>query len=140
MVVTKKLSFTTSGDFYALNITDQVRAVLQDSGIKEGTALVYYEHTTGAIMIIEHEVGILVDLEDVLEEIVPRAHAYKHHLRGYDSNGAAHVRTALLNVSVTIPVSDAELMLGSYQEIILVDMDPQGRSRNVIVQVMGESG
>ena len=138
MVFTKELAFTTTGDFYALNITDQVRAVLLESGIKEGSVLVYYRHTTGAIIIIEHEVGILVDLQDVLNEIVPLARDYKHHLRGYDLNGAAHVRTALLNSSVTLPVMNAELMIGSYQEIILVDMDPQDRPRKVIVQAMGE--
>jgi secondary thiamine-phosphate synthase enzyme len=138
MVFTKKLTFISEGDFYALNITDQVRDVLTASGIIEGSVLIYYGHTTGAILIIEHEVGILVDLQDVLEGIVPLAYEYKHHLRGYDSNGAAHVRTAMLNVSVTIPVADADLMIGSYQEIIMLDMDPQGRPRNVIVQVMGE--
>lgn len=138
MVHTEKLTFNSDGDFYALNITDQVRDVLAASGITEGSVLVYYEHTTGAILIIEHEVGILVDLQDLLEGIIPLAYEYKHHLRGYDSNGAAHVRTAMLNVSVTIPVVDADLMIGSYQEIIMLDMDPQGRPRNVIVQVMGE--
>ena len=115
-----------------------MRDVLAVSGITEGSVLVYYEHTTGAILIVEHEVGILVDLQDVLESLVPLAYEYKHHLRGYDSNGAAHVRTAMLNVSVTIPVVEAGLMIGSYQEILMIDMDPQGCPRNVIVQVMGE--
>lgn len=138
MVFTKKLAFTTNGDFYALNITDDVRHIIEASGISEGAVLVYYTHTTGAILIIEHEVGILVDLQDVLEGIVPAAYEYKHHLRGYDANGAAHVRTALLNVSVTIPLAEAELLIGSYQEIVMVDMDPQERPRTVIVQVMGE--
>ena len=138
MVYTEKLTFISDGDFYALNITDQVRDVLAVSGITEGSVLVYYEHTTGAILIVEHEVGILVDLQDVLESLVPLAYEYKHHLRGYDSNGAAHVRTAMLNVSVTIPVIEAGLMIGSYQEILMIDMDPQGRPRNVIVKVMEE--
>jgi secondary thiamine-phosphate synthase enzyme len=138
MVFTKQLSFVSEGDFYALNITDQVREVVTASGIREGSVLVYYKHTTGAIIIIEHEVGILIDLQDVLDDIVPLTYEYKHHLRGYDSNGAAHVRTALLNVSVTIPIMDAGLVIGSYQEIILIDFDPQGRARQVVVQVMGE--
>ena len=138
MVHTEKLTFVTEGDFYALNITDQVRDVLKASGITEGSVLVYYQHTTGVIMVIEHEVGILVDLQDVLEGIVPQAYEFKHHLRGYVSNGADHVRTALVNVSATIPVAGGDLMIGSYQEIILIDMDPQSRPRTVIVQVMGE--
>jgi secondary thiamine-phosphate synthase enzyme len=138
MVFTQTLTFTTTGDFFALNITDQVRDVLRQSGVREGSVLVYYRHTTGAVLIIEHEVGILVDLQDVLNEIVPLARDYKHHRRGYDANGAAHVRTALLSVSATLPVTAAELMIGTYQEIILDDMDPQDRPRQVVVQVMGE--
>jgi len=121
MVFTENAAYITEGNFYALNITDQVRDVIKALGIKEGLVLVYFMHTTGAILIIEHEVGILVDLQDVLDSIVPLVYECKHHLRGYDSNGAAHVRTAMLNVSATIPVADADLMIGSYQEIIMVD-------------------
>jgi secondary thiamine-phosphate synthase enzyme len=138
MVFTKVLTFDSDGDFYPLNITEDVRAVLKESNVKEGAALIYYRHTTGAILVIEHEVGILVDLQDVLDSLVPLAHAYKHHLRGYDSNGAAHVRTAMLNVSVTVPVVEADLLIGSYQEIILLDMDRGPHPRQVVVQVMGE--
>ena len=138
MVFTKQLTFDSEGEFYPLNITEDVRQVLQESGVRQGSVLVYYRHTTGAILIIEHEVGILIDLQDVLDGLVPLARDYQHHLRGYDANGAAHVRTAMLNVSVTIPVVDADLMIGSYQEIILLDMDTGRHPRQVVVQVMGE--
>jgi secondary thiamine-phosphate synthase enzyme len=138
MVLTEKLTLLSEGGFYAINVTEQVRAVVKAAGIREGSALVFYRHTTGAVMIVEHDAGILVDLEDVLEKIVPVAYDYKHHLRGFDTNGAAHVRTALLSVSVTVPVVDGDLLLGTYQEIVVVDMEPEGRPRTVIVQVMGE--
>lgn len=138
MVLTEKLTLVSEGGFYAINVTEQVRAVVKAAGIREGSALVFYRHTTGAVMIVEHDAGILVDLEDVLEKIVPVAYDYKHHLRGFDTNGAAHVRTALLSVSVTVPVVDGDLLLGTYQEIVVVDMEPEGRPRTVIVQVMGE--
>src|SRR5690606_26797036 len=110
----------------------------QEAGIREGSALVFYQHTTGALMIVEHEAGILVDLKDVLETIASVGADYKHHLRGYDSNGAAHVRTALLHVSVTIPVMDGDLMFGAYQELLMLDMDPGRKERTVVVQVVGE--
>jgi secondary thiamine-phosphate synthase enzyme len=138
MVLTEKLTLVSEGGFYAINVTEQVRAVVKAAGIREGAALVFYRHTTGAVMIVEHDAGILVDLEDVLERIVPVVYDYKHHLRGFDTNGAAHVRTALLSVSVTVPVVDGDLLLGTYQEIVVVDMEPEGRPRTVIVQVMGE--
>lgn len=138
MILTRRIPVLSEGDFYAANITDQVREVIAESGVQEGAALVFYRHTTGALVIVEHEAGILVDFKDVLEKIVPAAADYKHHLRGYDENGAAHVRTALLSVSLTVPIVDGELLLGTYQEIVMIDMDPGRKERSVIVQVTGE--
>ena len=138
MQLTKELTFVSDGDFYALNITDQVQDVLDESGIHEGMALVFCRHATGALLIIEHETGILVDLENILERVIPVQAEYKHHLRGYDKNGAAHLRTALLGVSVTVPVVAGKLALGEYQEIIMIDLDIMTKTRSVIVQVMGE--
>lgn len=74
----------------------------------------------------------------MLEAIVPVAADYKHHLRGYDNNGAAHIRTALLNVSVTITIQHSNLLMGAFQEIKVIDMDPGHKIRNVVVQVIGE--
>jgi secondary thiamine-phosphate synthase enzyme len=138
MVLTEKLEILSEGDFYAANITEQVRAVVKRSGVSEGSALVYYLHTTGAVMVVEHEAGILVDLEDALEKVALASADYKHHRRGYDINGAAHVRTALLSVSVTLPVVGGDLLLGEYQEILVIDMDPGPKVRTVVVQAMGE--
>jgi secondary thiamine-phosphate synthase enzyme len=137
MVHTEELTLISEGDFHAFNVTDRVREVVAASGVREGSVLVFYRHTTGAVLIVEHEAGILVDLEDVLEKVVPMAADYKHHLRGFDSNGAAHVRTALLGVSTTVPLVDGQLLMGTYQEILVVDMDPGEKARHVVVQVMG---
>lgn len=138
MIHTESLSLVSEGGFFSLNITDQVRSILQDAAIQEGTVLVFYRHTTGAVLLVEHEAGMLVDLEDVLEKITPAAYDYKHHLRGFDANGAAHIRTALLSVSATVPVVSGDLLLGEYQEIIVIDFDPGEKTRTVIVQVTGE--
>jgi len=135
---TEILTFLSEGGFYALNITEQVRKTVRESGIQEGIAFVFCRHTTGAVLVIEHEAGIVVDLEDVLERITPQSADYTHHRRGYDRNGAAHVRTGLLNASATIPVLGNDLLLGTYQEILVVDMDPGRKTREVVTQVMGE--
>jgi secondary thiamine-phosphate synthase enzyme len=137
MIHTEQLCLVSEGSFFSLNITDQVKAILEGTAIQQGSVLVFYQHTTGAILLVEHEAGMLVDLQDVLEKITPSAYGYKHHLRGYDSNGAAHVRTAMLNVSLTVPVLDGQLLLGEYQEIIVIDFDPGQKVRTVIVQVTG---
>ena len=113
------------------------RAAVRAAGIREGSALVYFCHTTGSVIIVEHEAGILVDLQDALAQIAPPNADYKHHLRGWDANGAAHMH-ALMGSSVTVPVLDGDLLLGSFQEILVVDMEPNTRPRNMVIQVMGE--
>lgn len=138
MISTTELMLTSEGDFQAFNITDQVTSAVEASGVKAGQVTVFYRHTTGTVLIAEHEAGLLVDVEDALEKISPVSGDYKHHLRGFDTNGAAHIRTALLGVSVCIPVLHGELMLGSYQEVLVIDMDPQQHTRQVVIQVIGE--
>ena len=138
MIHTETLTLISDGRFHAFNVTEEVRAAVRASGMRAGSALVFYRHTTGAVMLVEHEAGMLLDLEEVLEQITPVARDYKHHLRGVDLNGAAHVRTALMNASVTVPVLDGDLAVGTYQDIVVLDMDPEPRPRTVIVQVMGE--
>jgi secondary thiamine-phosphate synthase enzyme len=137
MIHTEILSIVSEGDFYSRNITPQIQAVVEASGIQEGQALVFYRHTTGALLMVEHEIGIVVDLEKILEELTPTDGDYTHHRRGYDKNGAAHLRTALMNVSVTVPILEGLLMLGTYQEILMLDMDSGVRSRQIVVQITG---
>jgi secondary thiamine-phosphate synthase enzyme len=138
MVLTRVLSVLSEGNFYSEVITERVRDVVKQSGIREGVAFVFYKHTTGGVIIIEHETGVLVDIQDLLERILPSAGDYAHHKRGYDVNGAAHVGVALLGVSVHVPVLEGDLQLGDFQEIVVLDMDTTRRERSVIVQVIGE--
>lgn len=138
MVHTEKHTLISEGGFHVFNVTEQARAAVRAAGIRAGSALVYYGHTTGAVIIIEHEAGILLDLEEALARVAPPDHEYKHHLRGWDTNGAAHVGTALMGTSVTVPVLDGDLLIGAFQEIVVVDMEPRGRPRSMVIQVMGE--
>lgn len=139
MIYTETYSFESEGNWYSQNITETVRAVLLRSGVKQGNVLVFFQHTTGGVAIIEHEAGFLVDLEDNLERLIPSSGVYAHHLREYDRNGAAHVRTAIIPPSITIPVVEGDLALGNYQDILVVDMQPDLKMRTVLIQVMGES-
>ena len=137
MVFTRRVSLVSEGRFYTQNVTDKVRDVIKESAIQEGIVLVFYRHTTGAIIVAEHEAGMLVDLENVLESITPMSNDYKHHLRGYDTNAATHLRTALLNISVTVPVTEGDLDLGSYQEILVIDLDERIKERTLVIKVLG---
>ena len=138
MVHTEKHTLISEGGFHVFNLTEQARAAVRTSGIRAGAVLVYYGHTTGAVLITEHEAGLLLDLEEAIANIAPLMHEYKHHLRGWDVNGAAHIGAALLGTSVTVPVLDGDLLIGSFQEIVVVDMEPRSRPCSVVIQVMGE--
>jgi secondary thiamine-phosphate synthase enzyme len=140
MTITEVVELQSQGNFWTFNVTDQVRDVVARSGVHSGSVLVFYQHTTGAVLLIEHEVGMLADLKDVLERLAPLDAEWKHHRRGYDANGGAHVRAALLNSSVAIPIAQGELLLGTFQEIVVADFDPgeRERVRNLAIQVAGE--
>jgi secondary thiamine-phosphate synthase enzyme len=138
MVKTQRLTIDSDGGFSTSVITERARGFVAGSGIRDGLLTVYLQHTTGAVMIVEHEAGFLVDLEDTLERLVPLDADYRHHLVGYDRNGAVHVRNALLCSSVTVPIQDGELLLGTYQDIMLLDMQRERAPRSLILQVMGE--
>jgi secondary thiamine-phosphate synthase enzyme len=138
MLHTEKHVLLSEGKFQVFNVTEQARAAVRSAGIREGSALIFYGHTTGAVIVTEHEAGILVDLEDAWAKIAPPDYAYKHHLRGWDANGAAHIGAALLGQSVTVPVLDGDLLIGAFQEIVVVDMEPNGKPRSFVIQVTGE--
>ena len=138
MIYTQTIQFDSEGNWYSLNITEQVRNIVVQSGIRNGMVLVFSQHTTGSVLIIEHEAGFLVDLEDTMERLIPSDGLYAHHLREYDRNGASHVRTAIMPPSITVPLVDGDLFLGEYQDILVVDMQPDKKQRSVLIQVMGE--
>ncbi|MEE9575243.1 MAG: secondary thiamine-phosphate synthase enzyme YjbQ [Gammaproteobacteria bacterium] len=137
MVFTRRVTLVSEGSFYTQNVTEKVREVIKESAILEGMALVFFMHTTGAIMVTEHEAGILVDLENLLESIIPVQDDYKHHLRGADTNAAAHLRSALMNNSITVPVTEGDLDLGAYQEILVIDLDERTKKRTLVIKVLG---
>ena len=138
MIYHETISFESEGGFYTCNITEQIRGVLKSSSVANGIAVIMYQHTTGVVMIIEHEPGILVDIQKALEKIAPTDGDYSHHFRDVDFNGFAHVRNSIMSSSLTIPVIDYDLALGKYQEVILLDMQPEPFIRRIIVQIMGE--
>jgi len=138
MVFSKKVSLVSEGSFFSANVTEKVRQLVKESAIQEGIAVIFYQHTTGAVLVVEHEAGMLLDLERILENLVPESFDYKHHLRGYDTNGASHLRAALMNTSITVPVTNGDIDLGSYQEILVIDFDQPQKMRTLLVKVLGE--
>jgi secondary thiamine-phosphate synthase enzyme len=139
MIFTEKIELQSEGYFNVILITDKVKEILAKTDIYSGQALVYYQHTTGGVLVGESDTGIVVDWKDMFERIAPTGHDYKHHLCGVDENGHAHCRAAVLPVQVTIPVIGGKLGLGRYQDIIVIDDQTGDATRHVIVQIWGEA-
>lgn len=138
MIFSGEISLKTRGDGEILDITAKVQKYVTDSGITRGIATIFVTHSTVGITTVEFEPGLIADLDKLWERLVPKNISYGHDTRWGDGNGYAHVRASLLGASLTVPITEKKLVLGTWQQIIIVDFDNQPRSRTVIVQVMGE--
>ncbi|MBU2550809.1 MAG: secondary thiamine-phosphate synthase enzyme YjbQ [Proteobacteria bacterium] len=133
-----ELFFETTGRTDMIDVTDPVRDVLNQSGVIRGMAVVFVPGSTGAVTTIEYESGVLEDLARAIEALAPEGATYQHDRRWGDGNGYSHVRAALLKPSLSVPVIDGRLTLGTWQQIVLLDFDNRPRRRRVIVQIMGQ--
>jgi secondary thiamine-phosphate synthase enzyme len=138
MVITKSREIRTAGQGDAHDVTPIAVDAVVSSSLTAGNATVFVVGSTAAVTTIEFEPGAVADLNAVFERLAPRGGEYQHHLRWGDDNGSSHVRAALLGPSVTIPFADGQLLLGTWQQIMLLECDTQPRRREVIVQVIGE--
>jgi secondary thiamine-phosphate synthase enzyme len=138
MVVTRKLRVATRGQGDAHDLTDAVAAALTESSVHAGTATIFVVGSTATLTTIEFEPGAIADLNRLLEQIAPRGGDYRHHLRWRDDNGSSHVRAALMGPSVTIPFADGKLLLGTWQQIMLLELDTRARQREIVVQIVGD--
>lgn len=138
MVVTREISLQTKGECQIINITQQVAEKIAEAGISNGIVTLFVAGSTAGITTIEFEDGLLADFQDMWARNVPQNIPYQHDRRWGDGNGYAHVRASLLGASLVVPFNHQKLTLGTWQQIILVDFDNRPRSRQVILQIMGE--
>lgn len=138
MVVTKKIGLRTKGECDLIDITPQVRDGVLGSGINSGTVTIFLAGSTAGICTIEFESGLLSDFRSMWARTAPRNIPYDHDRRWGDGNGYSHVRASLLGASLVVPFTDKALHLGTWQQIVVVDFDNRPRSRDVVLQLMGE--
>jgi len=138
MVISHEIHLRTRGHTSIEDITARVQAAVAESGLAAGIVTVFCPGSTAGLTTIEYEDGVVFDLQQVLDEIVPPDRAYKHHLRWGDDNGSAHIRSALIGPSLTVPFVAGRLALGTWQQIVFLDFDTGPRARRLVVQVMGE--
>ncbi len=139
-MTTRKIVFTvkTKEELDIIDITPQVKDAVSKGGLKEGIVLIFVPGSTGAITTIEYEPGLLEDFPKALEKLFPKDIRYKHHEMWHDGNGHSHVRASFIGPSLTVPLSDGKITLGTWQQIILCDMDVPAREREIIVKIVGE--
>ena len=138
MVKTYSFSTETKGFSDIIDITAQVESLLEKSPFSEGSALVFVPGATAGVTTIEFEPGLLQDYPTFFEKIVPSSKTYHHDETWHDGNGFSHIRASLQGASFTVPFLDKQMLLGTWQQIILIDFDNRPRNRKVIVQISGD--
>ncbi len=137
VVETKELHFDTRGEVEIIDITGEVNAKLSESAIENGIVTIFVPGSTAAVTTIEYEPGLLHDLPNALERLFPRGINYEHEYRWHDGNGHSHVRASFIGPSLTVPFRNKKLMLGTWQQVVFVELDNKRRSRRVILQIIG---
>lgn len=137
-VVTATLTFRTNGNGDTVDLTTDLEEAVRESALLDGVATLFIGGSTAGLTTIEFEPGAVADLRDVFEELAPQGRDWRHHLKWGDHNGHSHVRAAMLGPSLSVPFVSQELVLGTWQQVVLVDFDDRGRSRDIIVQMVGE--
>ena len=139
MTHTERIQIATQGNSHVIDINDHVKEVVGNSRIHSGIACVFVVGSTGAVTTTEAEPGLLNhDLKAFYERVAPQDMYYKHEETWHDDNGHAHVRASALGPSITVPIVDGRLTLGTWQQIVVLDFDTRPRRREVVVQVLGE--
>jgi secondary thiamine-phosphate synthase enzyme len=137
-VVTKQLSINTRGEGDILDVTEDVAEAVVESSLQNGVVTIFVPGSTGALTTIEYEPGLLKDLPNVLERVAPKRLEYEHERRWHDGNGHSHVRASIIGPCLTVPFINARLTLGTWQQIVFLELDVHSRSRQLILQIIGE--
>jgi len=138
MIYQWELVITTGGHGDMHDLTEQVAGVVRSSAIQTGTVNVFNVGSTAAVGTIEFEPGLQRDLPAILDKLIPPSRAYGHEQAWHDGNGHSHLQATLLGSSLTVPVAEGKLLLGTWQQVFHLECDVRGRQRTVVVTVAGE--
>jgi secondary thiamine-phosphate synthase enzyme len=137
-IVTKNIQIKSRGEDDVIDITEPTLKAIKESNLKNGIVTVFVSGSTAAVTTIEYEPGLRNDFPKMLDRIIPRDIEYEHDKTWNDGNGHSHVRASLVGPSLTIPFKDGTLLLGTWQQVVLLEMDTRQRERQVILQIIGE--
>jgi secondary thiamine-phosphate synthase enzyme len=137
-VITKIISVSSVGENDMIDITHQTDEAIKASGLQDGIVVVFVSGSTASITTIEYEVGLKKDFPKMLARIAPSEIEYEHDNTWHDGNGHSHVRASLIGPSLIVPFKNKSLMLGTWQQIVLLEMDTRPRKRKIVLQMIGE--
>ncbi len=137
-ILTEQIQVNTNGNCDIVDITREVREILHESKFKQGSVNVSVVGSTASISTIEYEPGLKRDLPELLDKLIPSVKRYHHNDTWGDHNGHAHLRSAIIGTSKTFPFVNGDIMLGTWQQIVLIDFDNRTRQRKIIIQITGE--
>jgi secondary thiamine-phosphate synthase enzyme len=138
MVESRRIRIKTNGDCEIADVTARVAKEIDGSSIENGIATVFAVGSTAGIATMEYESGLVDDFKTTWDRLVPSSMDYQHNRAWGDGNGHSHVRASLLSASLTVPFSNKTMLLGTWQQIVCVDFDNRPRSREIVVQIIGE--
>ncbi len=137
-VTTCKITVNSKGENDMIDLTDKISTELKKSKVKDGIATIFVAGSTGAITTIEYEPGLKRDFPTMLSRISPANIEYGHEEMWHDGNGHSHVKASLVGPSLTVPFTNGNLNLGTWQQIVFTELDVKSRKRELILQIMGE--
>jgi secondary thiamine-phosphate synthase enzyme len=137
-VITKVITVSSNGESDMIDITRQTDESIKASRLQDGIVTIFVSGSTASITTIEYELGLKKDFPKMLARIAPSEIEYEHDNTWHDGNGHSHVRASLIGPSLTVPFKNKSLMLGTWQQIILLEMDTRPRERKVVLQIIGE--
>lgn len=137
-VVTKTIQIKSRGENDMIDITQETSNALKETGVTNGTVTLFVSGSTAAITTIEYEPGLIADFPKMLSRIAPKDIEYGHEKMWHDGNGHSHVKASLMGPSLAIPFKNKELLLGTWQQIVFVELDTRSRERNIVLQIMGQ--
>lgn len=137
-VKTREISLKSRGYCSVHDVTEEVQRCVEESGLSDGIVCVAVVGSTAAVSTMEHEPGLLKDIPEFFEKLLPAAARYHHDETWHDGNGFAHMRSFLLKTSHSIPFSRGRLLLGTWQQVVVLDFDNRPRTRKIVIQIVGE--
>lgn len=138
MIYTDKITLATKGFCDIIDITEEVERIVKKSKIKDGLVNVFVKGSTASITTIEYEPNLIKDFQELIEKLIPQNKSYYHNSTWNEGNGFSHLRASLIGPSLSLPISNGKMTLGTWQQIVFCEFDNRARKREVIVQIVGE--